>query len=227
VPGTVVRTQVLGEEIYFFVANPTDTIGHFHYEGRFYEEEELEIISRFYRGGVFVDVGGNVGNHSIYVEKILKGSKVIVFEPNPTAIVLLRINLRLNACTGVDTRYLGLALADGCRVFKAETPKPTNLGHTRLVPGEDGTIRSIRGDSVLGATKVEFIKIDVEGMELEILEGLRSTINRYKPNLFIEVWEHEIEKFLRWCRGAKYQVAEQFCRYEGIQNYLIVPNPSV
>jgi FkbM family methyltransferase len=222
--GTVVRAHAFGVEVFFFVINPEDTIGRFHYAGEFYELEELNMISRFYLArGLFVDIGANVGNHSIYASRILGAPRVLAFEPNPVAISVLDINLRLNSCTNVDTRYLGLALGDGDGQFEAITPKESNLGHTVLVPSLTGTIQCTTGDRLLFNEEVEFIKIDVEGMELQILTGLQKTIERWKPKLFVEVWEGKKDAFLQWCKRSDYQVADQYQRYEGIMNFLLMP----
>src|SRR6185437_10355213 len=99
-----------GRTIRFFVTNKNDAIMHHHYAGEFYEAEELEMISRHFAGGIFVDIGSNVGNHAIYAAGLMGASRVILFEPNPSAIAILRINLLLNACGNIDTRFLGMAL---------------------------------------------------------------------------------------------------------------------
>jgi hypothetical protein len=56
--GTIVSATILGHDIYFFVADKTDLIQKEHFEGKFYESDGLEIISRFFHpGGTFVDIG--------------------------------------------------------------------------------------------------------------------------------------------------------------------------
>jgi FkbM family methyltransferase len=219
--GYIVCSTIQDQIIYFFVTNPADTIGRFHFDGGFYEDEELKIISRFYKRDSFLDIGANVGNHAIYVSKILGGSKVIVFEPNPVAIDLLKINLRLNNCVDVDTSCLGIALGNVEGRFQLETPDQLNLGHTVLSPSENGNIRGVRGDALLLDEPVGFAKVDVEGMELEILAGLKDTIARWRPTMFIEVWDGRADEFRRWCRNSNYLIQERYQRYPNINNYLI------
>jgi len=68
--GKIVHFRKGGRDIRFFVVDPEDTIQAVHLSGDFYEREELEIIEQFWRpDGVFVDIGANVGNHTIFVEK--------------------------------------------------------------------------------------------------------------------------------------------------------------
>jgi FkbM family methyltransferase len=221
--GTVVSSQIKKRAIVFFVVNPKDAIEQFHYQGRFYEEEELELISRFFRGGLFVDIGAHVGDHAIYVSKFLSPKRVIVFEPNPDALVQLRINLALNECERIDTRYLGLALADSERRLSCRTPEADNMGHTICFDAPDGKILSITGDSVLSTEPVEFIKLDVEGMEFEVLAGLSQTLFRWRPTLFVEIWNERKSKFDAWLDTHFYRVVETYERFAGIVNYLCQP----
>jgi FkbM family methyltransferase len=221
--GTIVSSQINNRVIKFFVVNPNDAIEQFHYQGRFYEEEELELISRFYRGGIFVDIGAHVGDHTIYVSKFLSPQRVVVFEPNPEALIQLRINLALNECERIDTRYLGLALADSERRLSCRTPESDNLGHTICFDAPDGNILSITGDSVLSAEPVEFIKLDVEGMEFEVLAGLSRTLLRWRPTLFIEIWNEHKSQFDAWLNTHFYRVIETYERFAGIVNYLCRP----
>ena len=80
-----------------------------------------------------VDVGANVGNHAIFAAKFCDLSDLVVFEPNPESIRLLEINLALNGCAHVDTRFLGLALGSANRMLSLSEPVRDNLGGTRLI----------------------------------------------------------------------------------------------
>ena len=129
--GIIVQNAISGQNISFFVTNPHDAMMKYHYQGTFYEMEELEIIKRYLpAGGTFVDIGANVGNHAIYISRFSKASRIIVFEPNQSAVSVLKENLLLNRCTNIDTRFLGIALAAGKSRLKQLTPDPNNLGHT-------------------------------------------------------------------------------------------------
>jgi FkbM family methyltransferase len=199
----------------------------YHQEGSFYEIEELDIIKRHYTGnGTFLDIGANIGNHAVYVSRFLKSPKIIVFEPNPAAISILNENLRLNDCKNVETRFLGMALGARESRLKGLTPDPNNLGHTVYYDDAAGDVHAIEGDALILDEPVEFIKIDVEGMEIDILSGLEKTIERWRPTIFIEVWDDASRPFLGWCERAAYQLIERFQRYPGIQNYLIKPSSS-
>ena len=221
--GQIVRAFISGREVYFFIINPEDSISKFHNAGVFYEQEELDIIARHFRGGVFVDIGAHFGNHALYVSKFLDPSKIIVFEPNRLAIDVMRIHFSLNRCMDIDTRFLGIALAASeCRL-KAVSPDPNNIGNTMFSPAPDARVLALPGDVLLLNEPVDFIKLDVEGMELDILSGMSATLARWRPTMFVEVWARHDDAFRGWCEVNAYRIAERYQRYDEIQNYLILP----
>jgi FkbM family methyltransferase len=115
---------------------------NFHHKGAFYETEELNLIIQHYtHGGTFVDIGANIGNHAIYIARFTKSPKIIVFEPNPTAISILKTNLALNQCNNVDTRFLGTALGAEKGRLRQETPDANNLGGTCYYEDKSGRHR--------------------------------------------------------------------------------------
>ncbi|TWC05610.1 FkbM family methyltransferase [Bradyrhizobium macuxiense] len=222
----VVESVVMGQPVRFVVTNPSDAVMKFHQRGQFYETEELELISSHYRGtGAFVDIGANVGNHAVYISKFTNAPRIIVFEPNDVAASILKANCSLNGCRNVDIKHLGIALGAKRGKLRKETPDPDNLGHTCLFADPLGEVNAIPGDSVLLDEPVEFIKLDAEGMEFEILEGLRETIKRWRPTIFIEIWDSASTAFNDWCDQHGYRTIGSYQRYSGIQNYLIAPIP--
>jgi FkbM family methyltransferase len=226
--GTIVQTTINGANIRFFVTNRDDAIMQFHYQGDFYETEELDIIRRHYTSrGTFADIGANVGNHAIYISRFTKSPRIVVFEPNQATIAILKENLILNQCTNVDVRFLGVALGAGKGRLRQEIADANNLGHTCYYEDDSGDIQRIDGDSLILNEPVEFIKIDVEGMEIEVLSGLQKTIRRWRPTIFVEVWDSKADGFLDWCRHELYEIVERFQRYEGIHNYLVKPQGEV
>lgn len=219
--GHAVRAVHEGREVRFFIENPTDHIQGIHAKGRFYEPEELAIIRSGYRGGTFVDVGANVGNHTLFAALILDAPKVIAFEPNPPARRVLSVNVALNDLVErVTVRGVGLAGKAG--QARPVTSTPDNLGVTRLERGS-GPLTLQRGDDALKGEEVGFIKIDVEGMEVEVLRSLRATLDRCRPALFVEVTETNAAAFDELMKASGYRVSETFSRYAGQTNYLMEP----
>lgn len=227
--GTLIASYFAGKEVRFFVADEHDAIQHAHFLGQFYEYEELNIISHFFEAGdVFVDIGANVGNHCLYVAKFLRPADVIVIEPNPQAIDILKANLWLNGLTEVvDTSLLGFGLAN--KSGRADVTVPAsiganNLGAARLTLGAPGgSVEVLTGDDLLAGRKVDFIKIDVEGMELPVLDGLQATISRDRPLIFIEVDNGNFPGFQQWVERSHYVIAAAFKRYAANHNFMLLP----
>lgn len=227
-PGQVVRAMIHGQPVHFFVANPRDTIQKIHATGAFYEAEELDIIRRWCPpGAVFLDIGSNVGNHSLYALKFLHASRAVLCEPNPEAVAILLANMGLNGLLDrCDTTKLGFGLSDRDEGGKTIQASARNLGGGRIMDaGEEaeGSITLRRGDDLLADVTPDFVKIDVEGMEMSVLSGLTDLIDRARPTLFVEVDNKNRDAFLQWVADNNYAVRARFRRYRTNENFLIVP----
>ncbi|MGE0701506.1 MAG: FkbM family methyltransferase [Hyphomicrobiaceae bacterium] len=224
--GIIARFKVHGEDVAFFVQDEWDYIQKHHLKGTFYEAEELELIGRHLKGGTLVDVGANVGNHTVYALKLLGAERVIAFEPNPAAAELLRINLALNGLTGRVTHHLA-GLSDRKSAARLVHPGHKDLGSTRVAVGggdTGGDCLVTTGDEALaGENDIALIKIDTEAMELEVLRGLRRTIERCRPRLFVEVDDANRDAFLSLAESFGLEVAGAYRRYATNCNYLLVP----
>jgi FkbM family methyltransferase len=220
----VVTFDRSGATIALVIVNPTDSIQRVQAGGRFYEEDELAAIaSYFLRGGCFVDIGANTGQHAIYFCKVLGASSVVLFEPIPEACKILRENIRLNDMNSVcDLSFLGFGLSD--RYSRANFSVHTeNLGGTSLHEDESGSIKTITGDSALSDRKVDFIKIDTEGFEIKVLRGLTETIRSSRPTIYVEVDNKNLAEFQEFLSKEGYAIELRHKRYKGNENFLATP----
>ena len=96
-----------------------------------------------------------------------------------------------------------------------------NRGATRLVHAAAGAVKTAPLDELI-AGAVDFIKIDVEGMELEVLAGAARIIAASRPKIMIEVFRSQLPRFDAWLRQYRYVVRQQF-DYVHAVNYLIEP----
>ncbi|HEY9052263.1 MAG TPA: FkbM family methyltransferase [Gammaproteobacteria bacterium] len=175
--------------------------------GTFYEIDLLEYIRYVLQNkkGLILDIGANIGNHSVYFG-LFAGRSVASFEPNPNVSPILECNLSANNVHHKIYKF-GLGSSDG--VFEIETPDgmTNNIGATKLVQKENGLIQVRKLDDVIynvanafSGDDVVAIKADIEGMEAEMLRGARATLEKYKPDLFLEISDSqamaEIESIL-------------------------------
>jgi len=154
--------------------------------GDFYERPFLDALAPVLSpGSLVVDVGANIGNHSLYFAKLLR-CNVIAFEPVETTLECLLRNVEINyADANIEVRPFAVGSAPGqARIDKFDE---SNLGATTLVQSEDGDLplTSLDNESIGG--RVSLIKIDVEGMDLEVIRGSLALIERDRPFISCEL----------------------------------------
>ncbi len=237
--GTISRFQAFDKDFSFFVENPDDLIQKVHLGGRLYENRELKLIRKHGRDSrIFFDIGSNVGNHAVFIAKVLGAQKIYAFEANPAVAEILKINVLLNGLADViDTSYLGIGLGERLGTFKVTYPQKNNVGAARLVEdpvgeanGESDADADSRGARVmvspLDALSIGrapgFVKIDVEGMEIAVLKGMAKTIQRYKPKIFVEVDDENAVQFDQWLACNGYVKVDNFKRYASNENFVVV-----
>lgn len=149
-----------------------------------YEQDMLrDIASRVQPGELVLDIGANIGNHALYLAAI-GGCEVEAFEPNAQLCEALRESVRRNDFgQRLHVHQLGLGRTEGVAEFAGYLPD--NLGAQQLALGA-GTLVVKPLDGFAFARPVRAMKIDVEGMELDVLEGGRQLIARDRPILYIE-----------------------------------------
>lgn len=164
---------------------------HYLAIGKNPQEEEVLLIRRYIdSGSTFIDVGANIGTIAIPVAKTVH--KVIAFEPVKENYELLEENIRLNRLTNIEVHTVALGKERGTINLVAQDDKDASTYSVR----EGGDISVIQLDSIL--TSADFIKIDVEGYELEVLQGAKETLRQSKPSILFEVNLIELRKRGDW-----------------------------
>jgi FkbM family methyltransferase len=180
-------------KIKFFLPNLHDHIQKIIYLNKtFYEREMLEDIrNRIEPDSVIFDVGANIGNHSIYFAKICS-SRVYSFEPQKSVFAILERNVMLNQ---LENQILLFNTALGSTSGRGNilVEDTSNLGSSRVVVENNGDIQIDSLDSLMldKIDRIDLIKIDVEGMELDVLKGSVEILNKFKPLLYIETKSQE------------------------------------
>lgn len=167
------------------VPSSDDHIGKYLLQnGVFYEAELLHALKRVLRpGDIVVDVGANIGNHTVFFAGVLK-CKVVAVEPVPLIAEILRSNVSRNQLTDlVSVHQVALGREDALAEIAKFDEK--NYGGTSLRVRVDGDVEVQRLDAIVSDT-VGLIKIDAEGMDYAVLLGAQEVLERDMPVVVIE-----------------------------------------
>lgn len=224
-PMHVTRVQIGGRDMTFCTNFLKDPVQRVQRKGRFYEDEDLAELAKFLPDRPRVlDVGANVGNHALYFATQCAAESVVVIEPNPLALAPLLANITLNDLSGViRTEALGIGLGARSEGGFHMRKRWQNLGGTKMQKRDGGGLEVHPGDAIFGDEHFDLIKIDVEGMEMDVLAGLEETVARCRPLLFIEVDNENDDAFLAWCKARDYAPRYEVRRYRTNKNYLMQP----
>jgi FkbM family methyltransferase len=154
-------------------------------------EAELELTGLFLAAGdVVIDVGANLGTHAIFfARKVGPGGHVFALEPQRVVFQALCANVALNSLTNVHTLHAAAGRQTGTiRVPQIAYEVARNFGGVALGGDGPGEVVAVTTLDLLpiarGRTKL--LKIDVEGMELDVLQGARALIDECRPILYLE-----------------------------------------
>lgn len=175
-----------GEKGLIFELYPDEYIDGIIYSEGLFELYPLRWTSRHIRGRTFVDVGANIGNHTLYLAEYF--DEVHCFEPFAPVADRLEANIARNRLSA-QVHRVGLGDTDGDLPFLPD--REGNLGRGSFaVAGGEGDVLPVReGDRYFreqGIRNVDLLKIDVEGFELQVLAGLKATIARDRPTVILE-----------------------------------------
>lgn len=135
--------------------------------------------------GVFLDVGAHVGRWAIRLAG--KASRVIAVEANPDTIPALRQNIELNGLSNIEV-WECAAWDRSERLQLSDPNGKVSGGSTRCLPAPNGVVEGVRLDERLEALgRLDLVKLDVEGADIEALHGMSQTLLRLRPALFIEL----------------------------------------
>lgn len=189
-----------------------------------FDQQEVDfarqlLISRkqnFGDGVVAIDCGANIGVHTIEWAKLMNGwGRVIAVEAQERIFYALAGNITINNC--FNARAIWAAIGDGTGKIGVPVPdyfRPSSFGsleikrnpNTEFI-GQDIDYDSLQETSMtsidaLDLDRLDFLKIDIEGMEMEALRGATHSIKKFFPQMMIEKIksdEHEIKEFLLAC----------------------------
>lgn len=155
--------------------------------------ELINIWGRGHGDGVFLDVGANVGIHTLAAAGAY--GRVLAIEPFPELVERLGKTVAANSLGNVKVIRTALADETGSVSFRA--PMASNLGTGRITDGDAGDGEGLievplaRGDDVMEAEGMPLrcVKIDTEGAEKRVLAGLAATLGKDRPLIIFELLE--------------------------------------
>ena len=210
----------IGKYLYYYLSNPkniimreqvvstVDGIKHIcdgdNYiersilESGVWEEKETFAVKEVVKAGFVVfDVGANIGYYTLLMSKLVGPSgQVHCFEPTAYAFDRLQKNININ--TGLSTSSIKL----NKNALASHTDKRVDSLESRfslkyLANDDEEIIEFITMDDYCeneGIERLDFIKIDVDGYDLDIIEGGRSVFNKYKPIVMAEICDRVLKK---------------------------------
>lgn len=148
-----------------------------------HDQNMLPLLKEFIKNGdVVLDIGAFIGDHTIYYSKLVgDNGSVIAFEPNRDSFFCLEHNLK--AYKNVELINSAIGKEYG---FVRTVDVLGNIGMNFLIPDNLGGI-VIYSLNQMEIDRIDFIKIDVEGFELDVLIGGKETINKFRPIMVIEI----------------------------------------
>jgi FkbM family methyltransferase len=142
------------------------------------------INNNLYLGNTFIDIGANIGTWSLYASNIVgvTGS-ILSFEPHPKNFTFLQKNIRLNGFENIQAFNFGLSDTD---TFLNFTNSFDTMNHVSESNSNNTITISVKqlDEFTNNLSIIDLIKIDVEGYELFVLKGAKSTLQKTKKIIF-------------------------------------------
>lgn len=206
-----------------------------------YSEGEVKLFRQIVKPGhVALDIGANIGTHTVALARaVTADGAVFGFEPQRVVFQLLCANVALGGHTHVRTFHAAVGRTAGdVRVPLVDYGETGNFGGVELGDGDvgnDGETVPILPIDSLDLTVCHFMKIDVEGMESEVLAGAERTIGRHRPMIYTENNREEksaaliqqlfdLDYDLHWHFPPMFNAENYFAETQNIFGNMISPN---
>ena len=198
--------------------------------GNYFEINNLNYICKQWHCGIIgeviktkavLDIGANIGNHTLYYTKECGAGSVYCFEPVKDTFATLKKNIEINGIeNAVHLFNKGVGHAS-CKA-KISTYNKENIGGTIIEPSISGDIEVISIDELEIIEDIGLVKIDVEGFEIEVLKGMLKTLCRNKPYIAIEIRDRNFEEAqsILSSFGYTYQEIEKHLDWRDYNDYL-------
>ncbi|TVU62360.1 FkbM family methyltransferase [Paenarthrobacter nitroguajacolicus] len=177
-----------------------------------YEEAMLiDMTDCIEPGDLVLDIGANCGNHTLYLACVA-GAQVHAFEPDAELCAAISTSVAANCAEGrITVHQVGVGDSDGFGRLVQTAENNRGAQRLELVDEDEQATKIIRLDDLVFDDPVRAIKIDVEGMEFDVLSGAKKLIARDLPELFVECQTRsEFEKIHEFLAQLNYHYLSTF-----------------
>lgn len=186
-----------------------------------HEPISTKLISKLLKKDMTcLDIGGNIGYYVLLENKLIgNAGKIIAIEPSPDNFKQMKKNIELQNTNIVDAYNIAAGDKDGKLKFLIYEDSSNSCmvipeGEESRWPGEIIEVPVKKMDDLLndlGITQVDFIRMDVEGYENHVIEGLQDTLRKSKPLIHMEVHvkimgKENTKKFLLDFKNNDYEI---------------------
>ncbi|EMH3578650.1 FkbM family methyltransferase [Campylobacter lari] len=167
-----------------------------------------------------LDIGANIGNHSIYWSLISNVKAIYSFEPIKNTFDILQKNIYINNIKD-KIQIFNIALGKENSYADIKFYDSNNIGATQITQKNPShpsaanvqNIQIVKLDEFINSNfqyeKIDMIKIDVEGFENNVLAGAVNTIEKYHPTIVIEIFDENYEKINSFFHSISYSLIEK------------------
>lgn len=168
---------------------------HILKNNNYFEYKELDFVcfkwgdgrlGKLLHGNTVIDIGANIGNHTLYYINECGAGCSYCFEPMGSTFEMLKKNVELNNISE-KVRLFNYCVGSSSGMASVSSYNIKNIGGTTFEASTSGDVELVTIDQFQYEGSVVLIKIDVEGYEMEVLKGMGNTIRLHKPILQIEI----------------------------------------
>ncbi len=143
-------------------------------------------------GMTCIDIGGNIGYYVLQECSIIgKNGRVIAFEPSPRNFNFLNENLKINNISNVESFNFAIGDMSGQKKFLlTEASNSSHIVDDSFEDYDTISVKMMTLDEFLienNVEKIDFLRMDIEGSEVEAYAGMKQTIKKFKPSILMEV----------------------------------------
>ncbi len=168
----------------------------------YYEKDQVLCFESFLKPGMTVaDIGANAGYYSLIASPKILSGRVYSFEPSPLSYKELKENITLNKISNIIPINMGISSLTTESSFYISNADNTGMSGLTRAGNFSGSVETIQLTTLdefvrkEEIDKIDIIKMDIEGAEVQALMGMQNTIAMHRPIIFAEVCQELLTRF--------------------------------